>query len=284
MVTQPEGYTREQLEGFEGGWQQLNLRIGVSDVAGPPRVWPPREEKTIRYKPAIWPVPPQNLKKNLEKYRKLALNMGATDAKIVSTKDIPQDLRARYVGCLNPGCRWLNTNYHCPMVRVFPFEEMEEFFADYQYAIAFKVLPPVMDDSPDVGKIDLDIYYTLGGGEAPDKSMLARNIIRLRILSEMERRIRAAAYYDGYMMAAPIGSGPCLVTKCSDIGRCPVLKGGICRSAEVQPVGSGCAFIDYFTLARRISWGEIQLGGNCAFPEDVPNPEQYYNIGLVLIE
>ena len=283
MSTQPEEYTREQLERFEEGWQRLNLRIKVSDVAGPPRLWPPREETTIRYKPAIWPAPPQNLKKNLEKYRRLALNIGAADARIVPTKNIPQDLRAQYIGCLNPGCRWLNTNYHCPMVRVFPFEEMTEFVTDYKYAIAFKVLPPVIDSMPDVGKIDLDVYYTLGGG-LPDKAVLARNIIRLRILSEMERRVRAAAYYDGYMMAAPIGSGPCLVTKCADIGRCPALKGGICRSVEVQPVGNGCVFIDHFALARRLGWGEIQLGGNCAFPEDVPNSEQYYNIGLVLIE
>ena len=143
----------------------------------------------------------------------------------------------------------------------------------------------MIDGIPDVGKIDLDNYYTMGGGKPPDKVMLARNIIRLRILSEMERRVRAAAYYDGYMMAAPMGSGPCLVTKCADTGKCSALKpGGLCRCVDVQPVGSGCAYLDYFTLGRKLGWGELQIGSNCAFPEDLPDPEGYYNIGLVLID
>jgi hypothetical protein len=171
------------------------------------------------------------------------------------------------------------------MVTTYPFGEMQEFIADYDYAVVYKVLPPAVEDVPDVGPVNLDMYYTSGGGEPPDEAVLARNIIRLRILSEMERRIRQAAYYDGYLMAAPMGSGPCLVTKCADIRRCPALeKLDYCKFKDVQPVGSGVAYIDYFTLGRKLGWGELQPGGNCVFPEDVTNPDGYYNIGLVLID
>ena len=295
MSKQQEGYTAdrlkakaftdEQLRNFDKWYQQVSKKIEVSDVAGPRRVGPPREKDTPRFQPAIWPVPPERFQENLEKYRKLALDLGAADAKVVPTKDIPQDIRTLYVGCLAPVCRWLNTNYFCPMAANFPFEDMKDFIADARYAIVFKVLPPVMDTVPDVGPFKLDRYYTAGGGEPPDKAMLARNIIRLRILSEMERRIRQVAYYDGYMTAAPVGSGPCLVAKCADIGKCQALeKGGMCRFMDVQPVGSGVAYIDYFTLGDRLGWGELQVGGNCAFPEDVPNPAGYYNIGLLLID
>ena len=283
MIAPLEGYTKEQLDSFKRWGQQLSKKIEISDVAGPIRVGPPTEEETPRFKPTLWPTPQEDLQKLLEKYRKLALDIGAADASIVATKDIPQDRRALYVTCLYPSCRWLNTNIHCPMVTKFPYEEMKEFVSDYEYAIAFKVLPPVMNNIPDVGPINLDMYYTLGGGPPPDKAMLARNIIRLRILSEMERRIRAVAYYDGYMMAAPMGSGPCLVAKCADRRICPALKQSLCPFVDVQPNGQ-VAYIDYHSLGRKLGWGELQTGGNCAFPEDVPIPDTYFNIGLVLID
>lgn len=279
-----EGHRQEQLDNFERWWQQIRKKIEVSEVAGPILVGPPSEEETPRYKPTLWPARRENWKKNLEKYRRLALDLGAMEARIIPAKDIPQERRALYVNCLYPSCRWLNTNIHCPMARKFPFEEMREFFADYRRAVVFKVLPPATEEVPEVGPIHLDRYYTLGGGKPPDKSLLARNIIRLRILSEMERRIRSVAYYDGYMMAAPMGSGPCLVAKCADRGKCPPLQPGqLCPFANVQPNGQ-VAYVDYVGLGRQLHWGEMQVGGNCAFPEDVPDPGGYYNIGLVLID
>ena len=86
-------------------------------------------------------------------------------------------------------------------------------------------------------------------------------------------------------MAAPISAGPCLVEKCADIKRCPALeKGGLCRfTMSTQPTGQ-TLYLDYYTLGRNLDWGQLQIGGNCAFPEDVPNPAGYYNIGLVLVD
>lgn len=274
----------EQKRRYEEWARQQSKKIEVADVTGLLRVGPPRVEDMPRFPPSAWPAAEADFQKNLEKYRKLALDLGAVDARVVSTKDIPLDLRALYVGCISPMCRWLNTNANCPTVRMFSFDDMERFVADYNYAVVFKVLPPEMDAVPDVGDIDLDMYYTMGGQEPPDKAVLARNIIRLRILGEMTRRIRAAAYYDGYILTAPIGGGPCLVEKCADIRKCPALeKGGYCRFVDTQPAGQ-VVHIDYHTLGRNLGWGELQVGGNCAFLEDVPNPTGYYNIGLVLID
>lgn len=265
--------------------KQRSRKIEVTDVAGPIRVGPPRMEDTPRFPPTVWPVAEADFWKNLENYRKFALDIGATDAKVVSTKDIPQDRRAYYILCLFPSCRWLNTNANCPKHETFPFETAKRFIADYRYAIVFKVFPPKMDGVPDVGKIDLDMYYTMGGQEAPDKAMLARNIVRLRILGEMTRRIRAEAYYGGYILTAPIGYGPCLVEKCADERKCQALKpAGMCKFVDVQPCGSGTLYIDYHNLARNLGWGELQPSGNCVFPEDVPDFPGYYNIGVVLID
>jgi hypothetical protein len=282
-MVRDEGYSRGQLLNFDKWWRQISRKIEVSDVAGPIKIGPPTEEETPRYKPALWPPGKEDFEMNLAKYRDLAITLGAEDSRILEVKNIPQDRRALYVTCLYPSCRWLNTNIHCPMLRKFPFDEMQEFFSDYKYAIAFKVLPPTINKAPEVGPINLDTYYTLGGGPPPDKEVLMRNIIRLRILSEMERRIRAVAYYDGYIMAAPMGSGPCLVVKCASKGHCIALKQSICLFVDVQPNGQ-VAYVDYHGLGRKLGWGEMQAGGQCAFPEDLTNPEGYYNIGLILID
>lgn len=284
MKAEQEGYSPEQIERFEESWKKLSQKIEVSDVAGPVKVAPPRLEDIPRFKPSLWPPPEENLQKNLDKYIKLARDLGATDAKVIHGKDIPLDLRALFIGCLNPSCRWLDTNANCPMKAFFRFELIKEYLSSYGYAIAYKVLPPVMDAVPDVGPIKIDKYYTAGGGETPDQKMLARNIIRLRILLEMNRRIRQAVYYDGYIMTASVGNAPCLVAKCSQWGGCAAIaKGGHCRFVDTSPAGPA-AYIDYHTLARKMGWGELQVGGNCAFLEDVPDPAHYFNIGLVLVE
>ena len=145
--------------------KQRSKKIEVADVAGPIRVGPPRVEDMWRFPPVSWPTPREDLQKNLEKYRRLALDLGAVDVKSIHTKDIPQDLRAYFIGCVMPMCRWLNSNANCPTVTTFPFDHMRKFIAEYDFAIVYKVLPPVMNAVPDVGPIELDMYYTMGGGE-----------------------------------------------------------------------------------------------------------------------
>jgi hypothetical protein len=160
---------------------------------------------------------------------------------------------------------------------------MKEFVGGYSYAIAYKVPPPTEGTKADVGDIRLDRYYV--ATTTPARAVLVRNIVRLRILDEMSRRIFVTAYYDGHIQASPISAGPCLVTRCADLGQCPALKDkGFCRFTGVSPVGSGVVYIDYHKLGRKLGWGELQVGGNCAFPEDVPDPAGYYNIGIVLVE
>jgi hypothetical protein len=284
-----KGFTKEQLRNFEKWWRQTSKKIEISDVAGSPRVGPPEIGDTPRFRPTIWPVPAEKFHTNLQKYVDLALSLGASDARAIATKEIPMDRRSYYVLCLFPNCRWLNTNANCPMstmISSYPFEELKEWVTEsFSYAIVFKVVPPKMDTAHDVGPINLNMYYTMGGGDPPDKTMLARNIIRTRILAEMLRRLRQAAFYDGYMMAAPISAAPCIVSHCSDTGKCPALeKGGLCRFVETTPMGSGAVYIDYHTLGRKLGWGELQVSGNCAFPENVPDPTAYYNIGLLLVD
>jgi predicted metal-binding protein len=284
MVKERLRYTEEQLREFEESWRRLSKKIEIADVAGPVKIAPTRLEDTPKFKPSIWPSSKEVLEKNLKKYIKLAMDLGAADAKAVRGKDVPLDLRALFVTCFNPNCRWLDSSANCPRHAFFPIEKIREYLSAYEFAVVYKVLSPNIEEAPDVGPIKLDKFYAAGEGEPPDTDMLARNIIRLRILQEMNRRIRQAVYYDGYMMTASIGDAPCVVTKCAKWGNCSALaKGGHCRFVDTSPSGPA-AYVDYYKLARNLGWGELQLGGNCAFPEDVPEPDSYYNIGVVLVE
>jgi len=100
----------------------------------------------------------------------------------------------------------------------------------------------------------------------------------------MIRRIRAAAYYDGYLMASPLGIAPCLLFKCAAGGKCTAMqRGEYCPFVDVSPCGNGVAYIDYFRLGRKLGWGELQVEATASSPK-IPHPERYYNIGLVLID
>ena len=58
-------------------------------------------------------VPPEILQKDLEKYRRMTLELGATDAKILPSSQVIIDERVR-LKCICPKCRWYGTNANCP--------------------------------------------------------------------------------------------------------------------------------------------------------------------------
>jgi len=80
MAEKPLIFTKEQEANFKKWWAQYSRKIEVSEVAGPIQFAPPHEEDTPRFRPALWPVKEEDRDKNLQKYVKLALNMGAADA------------------------------------------------------------------------------------------------------------------------------------------------------------------------------------------------------------
>ncbi len=254
------------------------------------RVGPPPKEQLERFPGIMVPVSTEKLGEELEKYRQLALDLGAGDAKIVLATDIPQALRIYYAFCLHPRCQWVNTNLMCPQKREkVKWEDAEEFMRSYHYAVVCKILPPsekvVVDNRSKVGPIKLDTFYTMGGGQAPDEETMVRNVIRLRMIAEIGRKVEQAAYYDGHFFAMAMGVGPCVVTWCSERGSCPGLEpGGFCLHVNSRASANAEFYIDYHLIGRKLGWGELQPGGNCTFPEAVPDFPSYYNILITMIE
>lgn len=278
-------YSPEMQKQFKQWYGMVSKKVEIQDVSGPAKSWPDKYDELPKFPVGLWPPTDAQLKEITENLVKLAFDLGAADAKIISTKDIPQDIRSLYVSCLYPRCRWLNTNVFCPLKLTRQFEEMVEYSHDFKNALVFKAVPPEFGSMvPDVGKIDLDPYYVLGGAPPPDKAMLSRNIIRLRMLDEMTRRLRQVAFYSGCIESFYPGNGPCIVSKCSAKKACSALAtGGICGVRDRMANGA-VLYIDYYQLGQNLGWGQLQPGGNCSFPEDTPKPKEYYNIGILFLD
>ena len=83
----------------------------------------------------------EKLKSDLEKYCKLAVELGATAAKFIRTDQIPVDDRVA-LKCIIPKCFSYNTSANCPPHSLTP-EETRKYLKLYNWAVVFKkdILP-----------------------------------------------------------------------------------------------------------------------------------------------
>ena len=72
-------------------------------------------------------IPEEQLQDDLEKYRQRAIELGATDAKIITTDQVVIDERVR-VKCVYPKCFRYGTNANCPPYAM-SLDEAKEFTA-----------------------------------------------------------------------------------------------------------------------------------------------------------
>jgi len=80
-------------------------------------------------------VPHNQLISDLNRYRREAIHLGASDAKIIKTKDVLIDERA-YAKCVHPKCSSFGTNANCPPYSFKP-EETRRIVGRYKYGIIY---------------------------------------------------------------------------------------------------------------------------------------------------
>ena len=203
---------------------------------------------------------PEILKRDLERYRQMALDLEATDAKIITPDQIIIDERV-LLKCIYPKCGWYGTNVNCPPYAV-DLDTIRKVVQKYNYAIFYLIKAPSKDFvGPDVVKSGANVKWTRKGYEIASK-------------------IESAAFYDGYHLAMGFAGGPCKSVFCPD-EKCSALTTGTeCRHflksrSPMEGVG-----MDVFTMATEVGW-EIYPCGRSLKPEDVP-----YGVrcGLVLIK
>lgn len=205
------------------------------------------------------PVPNDTLQQDLQRYRRRALDFGATDAKIITTDMILVDERVR-AKCLYPKCSRYGTNANCPPYAM-ELDQVRRVVSSYKYAIFVKLEVPSADEA---------------GPEARDKGLFIRGIVKLH---EIVSRLEAEAFYDGYHLALGFASGSCKSAFCPNTPCSALVPGQPCRHPmRSRPSVEGVG-MDVFTMAARAGWDMYPIGPSIS-PEDVPHGTK---IGLVLI-
>jgi len=204
-------------------------------------------------------IPEAQLQEDLEKYRQRAIELGATEAKIIGMDDVVIDERV-LAKCVYPKCPGYGTNANCPPYAMTP-DETRKLVDKFHHAIFVKVEVPADH---------------IAGQEAIEKQLV--NPYR-RKMSEIIARLESEAFYDGYHLALGFGSGSC--------------KGFFCpaKECEVLVPGHGCPHrlkarspmeavgMDVYTMAAKAGW-DIYPIGDSTNPSEVPHG---LRLGLVFI-
>ncbi len=204
-------------------------------------------------------VPDEVLQQDLKKYRQRVIELGATDAKIISTDMVVIDERVR-AKCIYPKCTWYGTNAHCPP-HALDLEQVRKIVNNFRYAIVamIKITPEEMLGLP-----------------AKNKSLPARGRVKNY---EIIGKIEAEAFFDGYHLALGFASGPCKIAFCPKDECNALIPGQPCRHPLRSRSSMEGAGIDAFTMAAKVGWDVYPIGTHSS-PSEVPHGTR---LGLVLI-
>lgn len=201
-------------------------------------------------------IPTETLQKDMEMFRKSALDLGATDAKIITTDKVIIDERVR-AKCMNPKCPLYGTNGNCPP-HTPDIDMVRRIVQNYRYGIFVitkypgNLFPNNFNDSP-VGK---------------DKFGSHKLITRLE----------TEAFRAGYHLATGLADGPCKTRYCPD-QECSVLTGQGCRMGLRARYSMESWGMDAYLMAARAEWEVYPIGVHTC-TKDVPHRVA---LGLVLI-
>ncbi len=193
-------------------------------------------------------MPEERLLRDLERYRQMAADLGATDAEIITTDRVAADERVR-AKCMYPRCRYFGTNANCPPHSMAP-DETRRLADRFRYAVFFRV------------KVPIAVVADKRGPEEEKQLQL-----HLGMRNSIVARIESQAFYDGHYLAVGFGGGACKVTYCPK-EECQALKGQSCRAplrarASMESVG-----MDVFRMAADLGWDIYPIGKS---PCDAPH-------------
>jgi len=204
-------------------------------------------------------VPLEVLQHDLEKYRQRALELGAADARIITTDMILIDERVRGK-CHFPRCGSFGTSAHCPP-HAMDLDQVRKIVKKFQYALftMFKVPSEEMI-----------------GREAISKGLIARGQMKN---FEIIAKIEAEAFYDGYYLAMGFAGGPCKRAFCPDKECSALVPGKSCHHQGKARSAMEAVGMDAYLMAAKAGW-EIYPVGASSIPSEVPHGTR---LGLVLI-
>ena len=181
---------------------------------------------------------PEQLRQDLERYVKLALDAGASNAAVISTNQIVVDERV-LMKCRFPLCSEYGACINCPP-NTGTIEEMRGRLELYDYAVVIRLDVPGENIAGDAARGDAGVED-------------------LKKLNKIISVVESTAFYDGHYFAAGFSSASCHFVWCRGLD-CQALAGKGCRHrvrayASMEAVG-----IDVFCLAASIGWDVYPIG------------------------
>ena len=204
-------------------------------------------------------IPDEVIQQDLERYRQRALELGATDAKVITTDMILIDERVR-AKCLYPKCTCYGTNVNCPP-HAMDLDLVRKVVNNFQYSI-FTMLKVPSEE--------------IAGPEVLKKRLEVR---ALRKSYEIIAKVEAEANIDGYYLAVAFSAGPCKVVFCPNIECSAMVPGQPCRHPLRARSSMSGAGMDSYAMATKVGWDIYPIGVSTP-PLEVPFG---LFLGLVLI-
>jgi len=187
-------------------------------------------------------VDEETLKADLEHYRSLALELGASDAVIVPANCITVDERVR-LKCTIPRCPRAGETPNCPPYAP-DLELVRQAINRYSWAILLKChVSPIEDYIP---------------GKGATKAERRRVLLFHKKGSEVVYGLERQAYKDGYHLAMGLGGGSCKDNLCQGM-ICQFLDSGRCRfPLRARPAVEAMG-IDVMKLVNEAGWSAYAL-------------------------
>lgn len=199
------------------------------------------------------------LHQDLEKYRQFALNLGATDAKIITTSEIVIDERVR-AKCEYPKCLYYGSSANCPPYTM-NLDLVRKIVSKFKYAIFTRL------------KVPSD---QVAGYEAREEKRDRPSQIKNR---EIVSKIESEAFFDGYYLSLGFADGPCKKAFCPDKECSALIPGQSCRHPlRSRPAMEGVG-MDVFIMATKVGWDVYPIATSL-LPSQVPFGSKF---GLILV-
>ena len=205
------------------------------------------------------PVDEKTLREDLERYRQMALDLGASGAAIIPADWVNIDERVR-LKCTVPRCNRAGESPNCP-----PYAPdlglVRRAVARYSWAILFKCDVDIETHRPRHGKAE---------GEQPEVFNFHKSG------NDLVAALETQAFRDGYHLAMGFGGGSCVDYLCA--GRaCQFLDTGHCRHPYKSRPSMEAAGMDVLNLTARAGWPVYAMQDE---PGSVPTA---ITVGLVFV-
>ncbi len=209
---------------------------------------------------------------NREIAARMARDLGADDAVVLTTADILLDPRVRFK-CMVPKCYMSGACSHCPP-HGYSLEQVQDAVDVHQWAVFFRVKVPASLAAAK-GLAD-HINARVMDSQGSLFNLGAHYLLVFSIVKCLQQRLTAM----GYTSRARFAAGNCKDSLCHFRPLCQELttRQG-CRHPDLSSPSMESCGMDVFTMAARAGWDIYPVGGQCE-PQSVP---QASLMGLVLV-